>query len=127
MAFKYKLEYQWDDTEEADDGVYIQMRANVPKYLSHIDKEDYDALDDEDKHAFTDGLFDVYGVTELSSRAYRVWIMKSPVYSWEEVLNPTLLFLRDWYGFDELEELPGSAKVEGVGTRLQSVRNRRDR
>ena len=127
MAYQYKLEYQWDDEDPADDGVYIQQRVDVPKYLSHIDKEAYEELEAEDKHAFTTGLLDVAGVTELSSRAYRVWIMKSPVYSWEEVLTATLLFLKDWYSETELEELPGSAKIEGVGTRLQSVRNRRDR
>lgn len=127
MAFKYKLEYNYDDEDPADAGVYIQMRENVPVYRSHTDKEDYDVLDDEDKHAFLDGLFNTGGVVEVSSRAYRVWLMKSPVYSWEEVLTAVLFFLRDWYSETTFDELPGSAKIEGAGHTLESPINRRDR
>ena len=124
---QYKLEYNWDDTDPADAGVYVQLRDNVPVYRSHTDKEVYDVLPEEEKHPWLTGLFNIAGVTELSSRAYRVWLMKSPVYSWQEVLLPTLSFMRDWFSYDGLEELPGSAKPDGAGFTLSDPKNRRDR
>lgn len=124
---KYKLEYNWDTSEPADAGVYIQLRDNTPVYMSHTDKEDYDVLPDDEKHVWLTGLFDIAGVTEVSSRAYRVWIMKSPVYSWNEVLLPTLHFMKEQLGYDDIEELPGSAKPDGAGFILDDPKNRRDR
>lgn len=127
MAFQYKLELIYEDGTPSDESVFIQMRFNTPVYRSHTDKEDYDVLPEEEKHPFLTGIFNIAGVTEVSSRAYRVWIMKSPVYSWEEVLLPTLHFIREWYGEDSLSQLPGSADPDGVGTRLENIDQRRDR
>jgi len=127
MALEYKLEYNYDDEDPSDSGVYIHLRKNPPVYRSHTDKEDYDVLPDEEKHDWLTGLFTISGVTELSSRAYRVWLMKSPVYSWEEVLLPVLYFMRDWFEEGSFDELPGSAKTTGFGLTLDSPTNRRDR
>jgi hypothetical protein len=124
---QYKLEYQWDQGEPSDAGVYVQLRDNVPVYRSHTDKEDYDVLPDEEKHAWLTGLFNISGVTEVSSRAYRVWIMKSPVYSWNEVILPSLHFMKEWFSYDDIEELSGSAKTDGSGLTLNDPKNRRNR
>lgn len=127
MALQYKLEYVYDEGNPSDDSVYIQLRVNPPIYRSHTDKEDYDVLPEEEKHPFLTNLFTIAGVTEVSSRAYRVWLMKSPVYSWQEVLDPVLNFLKNWYSESSLEKLPGSGETNGVGMRVDTVVQRRDR
>lgn len=127
MALQYKLEYIYDEGNPSDDSVYIQLRVNPPIYRSHTDKEDYDVLPEEEKHPFLTNLFSIAGVTEVSSRAYRVWLMKSPVYSWQEVLDPILNFLKNWYSESSLEPLPGSGTTNGIGMRVDTVVQRRDR
>lgn len=127
MALEYKLEFVYDEGDPSDDSVYIQLRKNPPIYRSHTDKEDYDVLPEEEKHPFLTGIFNIAGVTEVSSRAYRVWIMKSPVYSWEEVLAPVLNFIKNWYSESSFSQLPGSADPNGVGMRIYTVTQRRDR
>ena len=138
MALRYKLEFNYDDEDPSDMGVYIHLKGvNPPIYRSHIDKEDYDVLPDEEKHDFLTGLFNIEGVVELSVKAYRVWLMKHPPYDWDEVMLPVLQFLQDEFGETELSPLPGSASPDGgisVGSRnntsaltLDSPRNRRDR
>jgi hypothetical protein len=123
--FVYKLEFNYDNKAPADASVYIQMRENPPIYQDHIDKEDYDIRPSELKHPFLTTIFNIAGVTELSSKAYRLWLMKSPVYTWEEVLTPVLDYLRDYYHFDSIAELPGSAHVDGTGFTLDDPVNRR--
>ena len=123
----YKLEYNWDDSDPSDAGVYIQLRDNPPVYRSQTDKEVYDVLPTEEKHDWLTGLFNIAGVTEVSSRAYRIWIMKSPVYTWQEVLTPALGFMKDWYGHADIQDLPGSANPDGAGFALLDPKNRRDR
>lgn len=127
MALQYKLEYVYGEDAPADDSVYIQLRVNPPIYRGWTDKEDYDVLPDEEKHPFLTGIFNIAGVTEVSSKAYRVWLMKSPVYSWQEVLDPTLYFIMNWYSESSLNQLPGSADPDGKGTRLATPDQRRDR
>ena len=121
----YKLEFNRDDGAPADASVYIQLRVNPPIYQKLIDKEDYDILPPELKHEFTTNLFNISGVTELSIRAYRVWLMKSPIYSWEEVLLPVLFYMANWYGFDGIEAYLGSGSPDGSGLFLPSTSNRR--
>ncbi len=128
MALKYKLEFNWDDKDPSDPGVYIQLKGfNPPIYQPHTDKEDYDVLAAEDKNDFLTGLFNIQGVVEVSTKAYRVWIMKAPQYDWEEVLVPVLTFIKDEFGESVLEELPGSGTTDGTGFTLASPLNRRDR
>src|SRR4051812_15596106 len=112
--FLYKLEFIYDDGSPADASVFIQMRDNVPIYQAHIAKEDYDVLPDDQKNDFLTHLFNIAGVVELSTKAYRIWMMKSPVYSWEEILLPTLTYLVDYFHYDDYAELPGSGKPNGV-------------
>lgn len=138
MALRYKLEFNYDDDDPSDMGVYIQLKGhNPPVYRAHIDKEDYDVLPDEEKHDFLTGLFNIAGVVELSSKAYRVWLMKHVVYDWDEVMLPVLQFLQDEFSQSSQDPLPGSAEPDGgvsVGSRgatsaltLNAPKNRRDR
>lgn len=124
MALDYKLEFN-TPSGSADDAVFIHIRKNVPVYENRIDKEDYDVLPVANKHVFLTGIFNVAGVVEVSSRAYRVWVMKSPVYTWQEVINPVLNSIASSLGESTLNELPGSGRVDGTGTRLGSADQRR--
>lgn len=123
--FFYKLEFVFDDTAPGDASVFIQMRNNPPIYQDHITKEEYDILPDEEKNDFLTHLFAFAGVVELSTKAYRIWLMKSPVYHWDEVLVPILYYLTAYYSYDTYEALPGSANVDGTGLTLSSPNNRR--
>lgn len=118
MAMQYKLEYLKDNEQPADEGVYIHLRQNTPIYLNKINKEDYE-LGDYQPDWMT-GIFNIGGVVEASSTAYRVWVSKSPAYEWDEVLPSLLYFMADYLGEDEIEELPGS------GIKLDSYLDRRD-
>lgn len=126
MALFYKLEYLTDESENADDAVYIHYRFNPPFYLAHIDKEEYDILPDEEKHEFATVLFNIQGVVELSLKAYRIWLMKSPIYTWQEVIDPVLAYITFYHGEDEAIAIQGSADVNGKGSRLKKVNERRD-
>ena len=121
MAIYYKIEYLKDDNQPEDISVFIHMKYNVPIYQSKIDKEDYDVLPDDLKHPFLTGLFAIGGIVEVSCRAYRIWISRSPVFSWEETLGPIFNYLLFWYDEDTLIELQGS------GITLGEVNERRDR
>lgn len=125
MALKYKLEYSYDASTRSDSAVYIHLRENVPVYQEHIDKEDYDVLPSDKKHVFLTSIFNIAGVTELSSRAYRVWLVKSPVYNWQEVTLPVLYYIASYFGQADIEELPGSGKPDGSGFTLPSPVERR--
>ena len=125
MAFEYKLEFTYDETTPSDSSVYIQMRRNTPIYQSHITKEDYDVLPDIQKNAFLTGLFNISGVVELSTKAYRIWVMKSPVFNWEEVLTPLLYYVANFYGESAITSLPGSAMIDGSGFKIDAVIQRR--
>ena len=120
---RYRLEYTYDDKIRSDTSVFIHLRQNTPIYQSRIDKEDYDIT--SQKHPFLTGLFNIAGVTEISTKAYRVWLMKSPIYTWEEVLYPVLWFIAYWYQHDSLAQLPGSANPDGTGFVLPDPTQRR--
>lgn len=125
MALKYKLEYNKKGTV-SDDSCYIHLRVDPRGYYRfQIGKESYDALDSADQDAFSNGLFNIPGVEEISVTAYRVWIMKSPVYEWLEVNTGVLEFIKTFFNQDSLEEIQGSAKIKGDGLRLISEIDRR--
>lgn len=123
--FFYKLEFIFDDTAPSDASVFIQMRDNPPIYQEHVTKESYDILPSLSKHVFLTNLFLIAGVTELSTKAYRVWIMKSPVYSWSEVLVPVLFYMSGFFGYSGIKDLPGSGNLDGTGLTLNASTNRR--
>lgn len=124
MPLSYKLEYN-HASETADDGVYVHLRLDPQGYYrSRIGKEAY--YESDDKDSFANGLFAVGGVEEISVMAYRVWIMKSPVYSWEEVNGAALTFMSAFLGQAGLyTPIQGSANIAGEGLRLESEVDRR--
>lgn len=124
MALEVKLEYVAVD--DGDDSVMWQIRRDPPAYIDRIGKEEYSRLDTTDQDPFITGLFDVVGVTEVSSQAYRIWVMKSPAYEWQEVNDSLQAYLLDEFGETDVEYLQGSANKDGTGFRLVSDRNRRD-
>lgn len=117
MAFQYKLEYYKDDESSQDSSVFIHMKHNVPIYMNKIDKEAYEI--GEFKHEWMDGIFGIGGITEASSRSYRVWVSKSPIFQWDEILPALLHYMMTYFSEDRLEEMPGS------GITLENVANRR--
>lgn len=124
-SLKYKLEYN-KSTEASDDAVYIHLREDpVGFYRPKIGKEDYYELALAKKDAFSNGLFNVAGIEEISITAYRVWYMKAPAFTWSEVNTGALAFLKTFFGKESLEEISGSANINGSGLRLESEKNRR--
>ena len=123
MPMQYKLEFN-TPSGSSDDSVYIHLRQD-PVFQDRIGKEAYSSLDPADKQQLITDLFDVPGVVELSAKAVRIWLMKSPVFNWSEVLQPVLFVLRDYFGETSIQPLPGSAEIDGSGIRLQSDSNRR--
>lgn len=124
-VFYFKLEFVFDDTAPADASVFIQLRDNPPIYQAHTTKEEYDILDESEKNEFLTTLFEMAGVVELATSAYRIWLMKSPAYNWEEVLDPIVHYLMSYFEYDDLQTLPGSANIDGTGLTLGSINQRR--
>lgn len=124
MALEYKLEFNNPDGKN-DDGALIHVKNVFNAFQDTIGKEDYLALDPADKQALITGLFNIEGVTEVQTTAFRIWIMKSPIYSWAEVMQPVLFYLRDQFGETELSPLAGSAEIDGSGLRLGTETGRR--
>ena len=121
----YKLEYN-KKSGTSDDAVYVHLRVDpVGYYRFDIGKEAYDALDSSKKDAFANGRFAVHGITEISVTAYRVWYMKSPVFTWQEVNTSALNFIRNFFSLASLSEIQGTGEVNGTGLRLDSEQDRR--
>jgi hypothetical protein len=120
---KYRLEFNYDETNKSDSSVYIHLKINVPVYQPRLDKEDFDVQGSG--HPFLVGLFSISGVTEVSTKAYRVWLMKSPVFNWKEVLEPALYFIASSFGYTSLYQMPGSGGTDGSGFTLPSSNQRR--
>lgn len=124
-TLSYKLEYVFDDNNPSDASVFIQLRDDPPAYRSQIGKEDYAELAEDRKSEFITGIFTIPGIVEVSSTAYRVWVMKSPTYTWSEVNTALLAYLQSAFGASGLTPLPGSAEIDGSGLPLKAVKNRR--
>lgn len=125
MALKYKLEYN-QKAGASDDSCYVHLKLDPEGYYRfQIGKEIYESLDSEDQDELADGLFEIKGITEISIMAYRIWYMKSPAYEWKEVNEEALNFIMEFFEESSLQELQGSAKINGEGLRLISDTNRR--
>lgn len=118
MTMEYKIEYLKNDGEPEDHSCYIQLRQNVPVYMSRIDKEAYEYGDN--RNDWMDGIFQIPGIVEASSRAYRVWVSKSPVFTWSEVLGNLIPYMASVLGGG------GSTELFGSGITLEHPNNRRD-
>ncbi len=117
MTLDYKLEYGWATTT-SDDAVYVHLRTDPNAYYRYqTGKEAYAELDTEDQDALANGLFSVAGIEEIAVTAYRIWYMKSPAYQWNEVNQGALEFLATFFGEQALNQLQGSANINGSGLR----------
>lgn len=123
MALQYKLEFN-TPSGASDDSVYIHLRQD-PVFRTRIGKESYSALPNDQKQGLITEIFGVPGVVEVSTKTNRIWLMKSPIFSWQEVIQPVLFIVRDRFGETSIESLPGSAFIDGKGLRLISDTNRR--
>ena len=115
----YKLEYYQGAAGPADEGVFIQLRTDVPAYQHVITKEVYFGPENTNHSEFCNALFNIAGVVRLSSQAHRLYIEKSPVFTWQEILGPVFNVLNYYTGTSGVVELPGS------GVTLSSVDDRR--
>lgn len=107
-VLNYKLEYFKDATQPSDEGVFIHLDIDLPAYQGLIGKEDYLALDVQDQSAFVTGLFGIAGVMDVSAKANRLFITKSPIFTWMQVFSPLLVYLQAQLGATSVNELPGS-------------------
>ncbi len=120
MAILYfKLEYYKGIGGAADEGVFIHCREDMPVYQSKITKEQYYGVQNNHVTAFLTDLFNVDGVEVLSSMAFRLYVERSPVYHWSEVLGPVVEIIRIYTGCSSISEIQGS------GITLQGESNRR--
>lgn len=117
MALLYKIELLKDESRPADDSAFIHLKENPPYYIGRTDKEDYDILPDADKNDFATSILDVSGVVELSITAYRIWVMKTPLYTWKEVLDPIVALLVSNFGEDGSEPTNGSPTPSEIDNR----------
>jgi hypothetical protein len=120
---RYRIEFSQDENTRSDSAAYIHIRQIPPIYQTAIDKEDYETS--LTKHPFITGIFNISGVCEVSVKAYRIWLVKSPIFTWQEVLTPVLLYLANWFQNDSIVALPGSADLDGKGFILPSPLQRR--
>lgn len=120
MALSYKLEYFKGVGGAADEGVYIQIRSDPPAYQTLVTKEDYiNEVGNVVQSDFMDGLFAIDGVVRAASQAWRVYIEKSPVFTWEEVLADVLPYIAAQCGES------GTTKLAGSDVNLGSENDRR--
>lgn len=127
MALSYKLEYCYDNDAPSDSSVYMHLRVMPPVTRRQTKKEDYDQLSEAERHVFLDNIFNIPGVEEVSCTAYRLWVMKSPAFTWTEINTAILDYLKTWSGETEAESMQGSANIDGSGFTLNSSINRRER
>lgn len=107
---EYKLEYfKGAGGSATDEGVFIHLRTDPPGYQTVITKESYSSAENSSNQTdFIDSLFDVAGIVRLASQGWRLYIEKSPVFTWEEIIPNILDVLVDVTGSDGVTELPGS-------------------
>lgn len=118
MALKYKLEAFRDGTKPSQEGVFIHFLEDVPCYQSLITKEEYfgSCTDSEgaEKNDFITKLFEVEGVVEVSSKAYRLYIIKAELFDWTSIITNVFVdVLFEAFGETSAEELPGSRMTIG--------------
>lgn len=109
-ALEYKLEYYKGAGGGAtDDGAFIHLRTDSPAYQQIISKETYWSAENSASHTdLVNHLFDVPGVVRLACQAWRIYVEKSPVFKWDEVMPGVLNVLQTDTSSTSLSELPGS-------------------
>lgn len=109
MALDFKLEWFRDGEVPTQEGAFLHFLEDVPCYQDLITKEEYAELDEEDKCEFVTNLFAQAGVVEVSSKAYRLYIIKAELFDWSSVLTDVIVnVLFPTFGESSINELPGS-------------------
>lgn len=118
-TLNYKLEYFKDPTEPSDEGVFIHIYPDIPpEYTTLVSRESYAA----GGGTYTDlanQFFSIPGITRLALQSTRVYVEKSPIFSWNNILNAALTVIKGVTNTTTLNELPGS------GITIESPSDRR--
>lgn len=110
----YRLEYVKDSKVAMDEGVFIQTNLELPEFKK-VEKENY-----EGDSEFLDRFFGIDGVVSVEAASFRLYIEKSPVFNWEEVLPDAIAELVDALG------ATGISRHSGLSIRLDSIEQRRE-
>lgn len=113
--FLYRLEYVKDSSVAMDEGLFIQTNLELPEYKS-VSKELY-----EGDSEFLDRFFGIDGVVAVEAASHRLYIEKSPVFNWDEVLPDVIDELVDALGVTQI------SRHSGLSIRLDSLENRREK
>jgi hypothetical protein len=89
QTLNYSLEFIKDDTQPSDEAVFIQLQTELPVFVAKTKKEDY-----QWDEAFLTGIFNIDGIVTVSLQSFRVYVEKSNLFSWEEILSPLIEYLR---------------------------------
>lgn len=113
---RYRLEFLKNEDEPSNESVYIQMRQSplFSDWFDRVRKQDYEG----GTSVLGDSLFSQDGITELSIQPFRVWLSKSPVYDWDEMMPEILWRIYLNLGLD------GEEAISGSPVYLDEVKNR---
>lgn len=106
-VLEFKLEYFKGDGGATDEGCFIQLRSEITAYCTLVSKEAY-VRGQGTTSTLATNIFAVPGVVRAALQSFRVYIEKSPVFTWEETLGPVMVVLMQDTGTTGLSELLGS-------------------
>lgn len=108
-TFRYFIEYLNVGMVPSDQSLFLHTRDEVPVFQDQITKEYYCSPDYVDCHSdFVTGLLNICGVTDVAVHSFRIWVRIAPAYTLDEVQTAVVEYVRDWYGYQLKEALPGS-------------------
>lgn len=109
MPLQFKLEWFRDGETPTQEGAFLHFKVDVPCYMDLITKEEYEELEEDEKCEFITSLFNIPGVVEISSKAYRLYIIKAELFDWSSVLTNVFgSVLLPTFNESTTQELPGS-------------------
>jgi hypothetical protein len=119
--YNYSITY-CDPLQFEDESAYIDVKTRTIAQLDPpLAREGFMlSLARLNPSPWLQSLFAIPGVVGLGVWEYRVWVMKSPVFNWTEVMVPVITYLST--GYSTAVPLPGSANTDGTGKRF-SVNN----
>lgn len=114
-SLEYKLQFSAQVAPWGDPAVFIHVKyepTNSAYYTPQIAR-----------HAYTGtiplikDILAVEGVSGICSQRYRIWISKSLIAKWEDVIPLVLNAIASRYGLSGTTELPGSQPIDGSSSR----------
>lgn len=94
-----------------DEGIFVHVRTDVPEYRSFVHREDYFIGADDVRTVFFTSIMNTPGITGAAAQAFRLYLTKSPVFSWSELLGPIMELMRVTLNLDALNELYDSGNT----------------